>query len=182
MSLKKYVILDRDGTINKDSHGYVHRLEEFELLPGVIEGLLQFKEAGFEFIIITNQAGIARAKYTEDDMHAFNRRLTTELLQYDITIAAILFCPHHPHFSGACRCRKPDIGLVQQAQKMFDFDTSQAIFIGDKDSDIQLGRNCNGITIRVICASDDFEHHVQPDFVASDLSDAFHQLRTAGVV
>ncbi len=174
----RWLILDRDGTLNRDDNGYVHRVEDFELMSGVVSGLLQFKNAGFQFVIVTNQAGIAKGKFTEPDMMIFNYKLTHELARHGILIAATFYCRHHPEITGPCFCRKPDVGMVKQAETLFGFDSSRAIFIGDKDSDIQLGKNCGGTT--VLIKNDQYENLVEPDFRATDLLDAFNQLKASG--
>ena len=175
----KFLILDRDGTINPDK-GYVYKAEDMEFLPGVVEGLTKFKNAGFKFLVITNQAGIARAFYTEADMHRFHGKMAGELEKLGIKIEAFLFCPHHPDFTGECNCRKPEIELIKLAEQKFNFNSSEAIFIGDKDSDIEFGKNCGGLTVLV--ENDKYSNKVKPDFKTKDLSHAFDQLREAKLV
>lgn len=175
----KFLILDRDGTINPDK-GYVYKVEDMEFLPGVVDGLKKFQNAGFKFIVITNQAGIARGLYTEADMHVFHDKMSTELKRFGIEIEAFLFCPHHPEFTGDCACRKPKTGLIKSAEQRFGFNASEAIFIGDKDSDIELGKNCGGLT--VLMANDKYPNKIKPDFKAVSLSNAFDQLREAKLV
>src|SRR3990167_8457250 len=114
----KFLILDRDGTINPDK-GYVYKIEDLEFLPGAIEGFKKFQNAGFKFIVITNQAGIARNIYTKDDMHRFHDKMREELGKFGIEVEAFLFCPHHPEFTGECDCRKPKTGLIKLAEQRF---------------------------------------------------------------
>ncbi len=172
----KFLILDRDGTINIDK-GYVYKTEDLEFLPGVIEGLKKFQSVGFKFIVVTNQAGIARNIYTEADMHRFHGQMMEELKRFGIKIELFLFCPHYPEFTGECACRKPKTGLIKSAEQKFGFNASEAIFIGDKDSDIELGKNCGGLT--VLIQNDQYPNKVKPDFKARDLNHAFDQLREA---
>lgn len=170
----RFLILDRDGTINSDKR-YVYKIEDLEFLPGAIEGLKKFQNAGFKFIVVTNQAGIARKIYTEADMHKFHETMAEELNKFGIEIAAFLFCPHHPEFTGECVCRKPRTGLIKSVEQRFDFTASEAIFIGDKDSDIELGKNCGGLT--VLIENDQYPNKVKPDFKARNISHAFDQLK-----
>lgn len=171
--MNKVIILDRDGTINKDIE-YAHRVEDLQILPEVINGLTKFRDAGYKFIIITNQAGIARNFYSEVDMHKFNTGLLEELGSHGINIEAIYFCPHHPEFSEECDCRKPKTWLVEQAAQKFNFNPQESIFIGDKDSDIQLGKNCGGIT--VLIDNGQYENKIVADFRVKNLNEAFEAL------
>jgi len=148
MTKKQYVILDRDGTIIKDV-AHITKISDIEFLPHAIEGLTMMQEMGFELIIITNQAVIARKMCTYDDVVAFNEELLKHLESHGVKISATYFCPHHPEFTGECICRKPKIGMVKVAAKDFGFLPSQTIFIGDKDSDTQFGKNYGGKTILV---------------------------------
>ena len=144
----KFLIIDRDGVLVSDKV-YVHKIEDLEILPGVIEGLKKFQNAGFRFVVVTNQAGIARGLFTTEDMNKFNNELLRRLKAKGIKIEKIYHCPHHPEFSGNCECRKPNVGMARLAEKEFEFDASNAIFIGDKDSDTKLGKNCGGLTVLI---------------------------------
>ena len=120
------VFLDRDGTINMDKD-FVCRIEDFEFLPGAIEGLKLLQDAGYLLIIITNQSGIARGYYTEADFHKLNDWMLTELQEhYGVKIDAVYYCPHLPStdelvapelkkYRVSCTCRKPQIGLFEKA-------------------------------------------------------------------
>lgn len=141
----KFIILDRDGTIIKDK-GYNFRPEDIEFLPGAIEGLQNLQNAGYKFIIISNQAGIARKYYNIEAANKFNKELAAQLIGYGIKIEKIYICPHHPDITGECSCRKPNTGLALQAAKEFNINLKDAYFIGDKDCDIELGKNCGGKT------------------------------------
>ncbi len=178
-TMSKFVILDRDGTINKDT-GHTYRMEDLEILPGAIEGLQKFRDAGFKFIVVTNQAGIARGIFTLDDLNKFQTELSRHLEIHGIKIEKTYHCPHHPKFTGECLCRKPNIGLVRLAEKELKFDATESIIIGDKDSDIGLGKNCKAIT--VLIENNQYDNSVQPDFKARNLKHAFELLRTAKII
>lgn len=174
----KFIILDRDGTINKDT-GYTHKIEDLEILPDVIEGLQKFRDVGFKFIIVTNQAGIARSIFTLDDLNKFQAELSRQLEVHEIKIEKTYHCPHHPKFTGECLCRKPNTGLVKLAEKELGFDATESIVVGDKDSDIELGKNCKAITILI--ENGQYTNSVQPDFKANNLKHAFELLRTSKI-
>ena|SRR3989344_717311 len=177
--MAKFLILDRDGTINKDT-GYVYRIEDLVILPGVIEGLKKFRDAGWKLVVVTNQAGIARGLYTLNDLHRFHRHLRGVLGEQGIDIEAFCYCPHHPDITGDCACRKPKTRLVKWASRRFDFDPGYAIYIGDKDSDIQLGQNFGGIT--VLIENNQYVNVVVPNFKAKNLDHAFELLKKAQLI
>lgn len=175
----KFLILDRDGVIIADKV-YIYRIEDLKILPEVISGLRKFRDAGFKFIIVTNQAGIARGIYTAEDLDKFQTELLRRLETKGIKIEKIYHCPHHPQFTGDCECRKPNVGIIRLAEKELDFDASNAIFIGDKDSDIQLGKNCGGLT--VLIENNQYPNSVEPNFKATDLSRAFDLLKASHLI
>lgn len=114
------VFLDRDGTINEEVN-YLSKPEDLVILPGVPEALRELKEAGYLLILITNQAGIARGYYTEEDCIKLNLVLDAELKRAGAGLDAVYYCPHHPeHGIGKykihCHCRKPETGLLLQAE------------------------------------------------------------------
>lgn len=137
---KEAVFLDRDGTLNVDK-GYVHRIEDWEWIPGAIEAIVALKKAGFLVIVITNQAGIARGYYDETDMTNLHTMINEELKEHDATIDGFYHCPHHPEFGKLqkCECRKPMPGMIDKARRDFDIDLGSSWLIGDKASDIQAG-------------------------------------------
>ena len=135
---QKVIFLDRDGTINVD-HGYVYKLSDLDLLPGVVDALQLFRDKGFKFIVITNQSGIGRGFYTLSDAIRFNNALNSELGKYDLHIEEFFICPHAPE--EKCSCRKPYPFMVQEAIKKYHVDVEASYLFGDKDSDIECGEN-----------------------------------------
>lgn len=157
--MRKAVFLDRDGTINVDK-GYVHRIEDWEWIPGATDAIAALKKAGFLVIVITNQAGIARGYYTDKEVTTLHEWVNRELEKYGTRIDGFYFCPHHPEFSGECECRKPLPGLLLQAKRDFDIDFERSWLIGDKAGDIQAGRAA-GVKSILVMTGYGREHHTQ---------------------
>jgi D-glycero-D-manno-heptose 1,7-bisphosphate phosphatase len=140
IGMNRAIFLDRDGTLNVEKD-YLYKIEDFEFIDGVFETCKYFQDNGYLIIIITNQAGIARGKYTEKDFEILTKWMIKEFEKNNIKISKVYHCPHHPDFSGECECRKPNPGMLLQAKKDFDIDLSQSILVGDKNSDIEAGIN-----------------------------------------
>ncbi len=133
--MKKAIFLDRDGIINTE-RGYTHRLEDFVILPDVMEVLQFLQKQGYIFIIITNQSGIAKDLYTKDDVEQIHAYLLDEFKKHQIIISEVYYCVHHPDVSR-CICRKPDSLFVEKGLARFQIDPAQSYFIGDKDRDVE---------------------------------------------
>jgi len=163
------VFLDRDGTICKDVH-YMTDESQFEILPKVAEAIRLLNEAGLKVIVVTNQSGIARGYFTEEDLQRIHRRMLNELLKKGAKIDAIYYCPHHP--DDNCNCRKPKTGMLERAAKDFDLDLGRCFMVGDKKVDIETGRNAGCISILVpnLDTEPDAIHYA--DYVANDLYEA----------
>lgn len=141
---RRAVFLDRDGVICAE-RGYLHRREDFVFLPGVLDGLRLLAEHGYLLTVVTNQSGIARGYFTEEDYAALTRHMLDELEQAGIRLAGIRHCPHLPgakvaQFRQACQCRKPEPGMVQDLARDLDLDLAASVLVGDKASDVQAGR------------------------------------------
>jgi histidinol-phosphate phosphatase family protein len=143
MDKKKAIILDRDGTLIEDKN-YTYKIEDFELLDGVIEGL-KLLQNEFLFFIVTNQSGIGRGYYTTQDFQIFNNHLIHVLKKHKIKILKTYFCPHLKE--DRCDCRKPKTKFIDEIIKEFDVDISKSWMIGDHPSDIQFGINAGCRTI-----------------------------------
>ena len=139
MIQNKAAFLDRDGVINID-YGYVHLWENFIFHDGVISGLKNLIDLGFKIIIITNQSGIARGIFTEEQYEELTSSMLDFLKKSGIKITAIYHCPHHPDFSknsnSKCNCRKPNPGLFLKAQKKFNISMKDSLAIGDNERDL----------------------------------------------
>lgn len=139
-TLNKAIFLDRDGVINRDD-GYVYQPETFHFLPSVFEACRHFQKRGYLLVIVTNQSGIARGYYTEDDFHQLTQWMLQEFQSQGVQIAGVYYCPHHPdkglgHYLQDCQCRKPMPGMLLEAIQEHQIDPSQSIMIGDKASDM----------------------------------------------
>lgn len=140
--MTKVAFLDRDGTINVDK-SYVHRKEEFEFLPGVIDALKKLTTLGYKLIIITNQSGIARGYYSEEEYLELDKWLKSTLTDQGIEIMDSLYCPHLPDaviskYRVQCNCRKPGIALFQQVIEKYNVDVQNSIAIGDRLRDVEI--------------------------------------------
>lgn len=130
------LFLDRDGVINKEVN-YLYKQEDFEFIEGIFDLCLFYQNRGFKIIVVTNQSGIARGFYTEEQFAALTNWMNNEFEKHGVRISKVYYCPHHPEFSGKCSCRKPDIGMFVDAQKEFDIDFVHSVMVGDNERDIQ---------------------------------------------
>lgn len=175
----KFIIFDRDGTLIEDK-GYVHKIEDLKFLPNAISGLKQFRDVGCRFIIVTNQAGIARGIFTSNQLDMFHNEFIKQLKAEDINIDKIYHCPHHPDITGSCQCRKPKTKLIEEAAKRYGFSAEECIVIGDKDCDVELGLNFGSKTMLI--ENGQYKNLVRPHFKAHDLNHAFELLKKADLI
>lgn len=173
---KKAVFIDRDGTINVNVH-YLDDPDRFEMYPGVGEGLRRLQDNGFTLIVITNQSGIARGLFTEEQLSAIHERMEQELQAYGVKLDGLYYCPHHP--DEGCDCRKPNTRLFEQAIREHDIDIHKSYMIGDKYLDVAAGKKIGVKTIlipepheREECLLELDEWEAKPDYIAVDFMDA----------
>ena len=136
--------IDRDGVINEE-RGYVHRDEDFVLLPGVVEGLCRLQQAGYALVVVTNQAGIAKGLYDEVRFQGLSAYMRDLLAKKGVRLAGVYHCPHHPEglverYRCDCECRKPRPGMLLRAASELGLVFSESVLVGDKTSDIAAGR------------------------------------------
>ncbi|MBD1227795.1 MULTISPECIES: D-glycero-beta-D-manno-heptose 1,7-bisphosphate 7-phosphatase [Xenorhabdus] len=134
------VFLDRDGTINID-HGYVHEIDNFQFIDGAIEAMLELKKMGYALVLVTNQSGIARKIFTEDQFMQLTEWMDWSLADRGVDLDGIYYCPHHPEaedegYKKNCDCRKPQPGMLLDAQKTLHIDMSSSYMVGDKIEDM----------------------------------------------
>ncbi|MCQ8211985.1 D-glycero-beta-D-manno-heptose 1,7-bisphosphate 7-phosphatase [Cetobacterium somerae] len=152
--MRKVIFLDRDGTINIEK-SYLHKWEDFEFEKNAIEGLKKLKKLGYEFIVVTNQSGIGRGYYTEDDLIALNNEMMKKLKEYGIEILECFYCPHHKEkgigkYKVDCDCRKPSPGMLLEGIKKYNVDINNSYMIGDKKGDLEAGEKAGLKSILVL--------------------------------
>lgn len=143
--MEKVVFMDRDGTVNREVH-YLHRPEDLVLFPDVPEGIRRLNEHGFRVVIVTNQAGVARGYYKEEDVKNLHEYLNEELKRHGGHVDRFFYCPHHPQngigtYKQDCECRKPKTGMFRMAEAFYEIDKAHSYMIGDKLIDTEAGRN-----------------------------------------
>jgi D-glycero-D-manno-heptose 1,7-bisphosphate phosphatase len=137
---RKALILDRDGVVNREV-GYLSRVEDVEWVPGIWELCRAARDAGFVTIVVTNQSGIARGLYTEEDFHALMRWMGEQFAAEGVEMAAYYYCPHHPEhgvgkYKRDCADRKPGPGMLLRAARELDLDLAASVMVGDRCSDV----------------------------------------------
>lgn len=143
LSDQKYIFLDRDGTLDvrPPKAQYVERPEDFIWLPGAKEAVKKLKDAGYFIILVSNQAGIAMGRMTDEDVALVNEKMQDDLLAIGACIDAIYYCPHG--WDSTCSCRKPKPGMLYQAQKDYSINLPECYLIGDDERDIQTAENAD---------------------------------------
>lgn len=193
---RKAVFLDRDGVIN----AYVYdsefgtfdspaRPEQFRLLPGVAEAVAKLNDAGLLTIVVSNQPGVAKGRFTPALLEAVTGKMKTLLQEAGGKLDAVYYCPHHPEgkvdsYRQSCQCRKPNAGLLQQAAREWDIDLDGSYTVGDGVVDVLAGRQAGTKTIFVsprkcyVC-SEISQRDVWPDWVVGNLSEGVELIRKA---
>ncbi len=143
---KRFLLLDRDGTLIVDKD-YLSDPDQVEFFEGVPEALRVLRNQGWGIIVVTNQSGITRGLFTIAEVKAVHARIEAMLIPYGASIDAFYICPHLP--DEGCTCRKPNPGMALQAAEDFGFDPGDAVVVGDKESDLELGRNIGAKTVLV---------------------------------
>ncbi|MEY8339182.1 D-glycero-beta-D-manno-heptose 1,7-bisphosphate 7-phosphatase [Lachnospiraceae bacterium 62-35] len=143
--MEKVVFMDRDGTVNQETH-YLHRPEDLVIFDDVPAAIRRLNQQGFRVVIVTNQAGVARGYYGEEDVKRLHEFMNEELEKEDAHIDQFFYCPHHPEngigrYKKDCTCRKPKTGMFKMAEAFYQVDKKHSYMIGDKLIDTQAGRN-----------------------------------------
>ena len=165
--------MDRDGVITEE-RGYLKNADEMIVYDYSRECVQILHNLGYLVIVITNQSGVARGFFSEDELKMMNMRLIN-----DTAVDAVYYCPHHPDgkikkYRKSCDCRKPNIGLIEIACKEYDIDLTRSYFIGDRECDIKTGWNAGikTILVRTGYGSEEEKKGLHSDYVVNDLRDA----------
>ncbi len=180
-SLKPAVFLDRDGTIIEDVH-YLKDKKDLKLIQGTAEALKRLKKMNFLTFLVTNQSGVARGYFDEDNVSIINNELNSLLEKENASLDSIYYCPHHPkgaieEYAKQCNCRKPATGMIDSAIKDFEnIDIKNSYVIGDKFIDVELAHNagCKGILVKTGHGLNEIEKNKDKaaDYIANDITDA----------
>ncbi|MFN6964939.1 MAG: D-glycero-alpha-D-manno-heptose-1,7-bisphosphate 7-phosphatase [Pyrinomonadaceae bacterium] len=165
--------IDRDGTLIEEVN-FLSRVEDLKLFDFTADALRRLKDAGFLIVVVTNQSGIGRGIYEEAAMHSIHREMQRRL---DHAIDAFYFCPHLP--DAGCRCRKPRLGMIEDAVASFNIDLGSSWMIGDKRLDVETGHNAGIRTamVKTGYGRDELERlDKMPDVAAAHLLDAVAEI------
>lgn len=174
--LRRAVFLDRDGTVIEDMVFSVDPAG-IRALPGALEAMRRLLNAGYLLVIITNQSGVARGLFSEQDLQAFHNHLKTWFGEQGVEVADIYYCPHYPDgevepYAIECECRKPEPAMLLRAAREHGIDLAQSWMIGDRPADVGTGRAAGCRTIRVLTGPPPVEGDPEPDFIADNLAAA----------
>ncbi|VFP84090.1 D-glycero-beta-D-manno-heptose-1,7-bisphosphate 7-phosphatase [Candidatus Erwinia haradaeae] len=171
------IFVDRDGTINLD-HGYVFQIDHFQFIDGIINAMQELILMGFSLVIVTNQSGIARGVFTITQFIILTTWMKKSLLEHDVHIDGVYFCPHHPmaaikEWRQLCSCRKPKPGMLLTAKKELHIDMSASYMIGDKIEDMQAAQAA-GVGKNILVRSGKVipeEHIHSADYILNSFKD-----------
>ena len=149
------LFLDRDGVINVD-HAYVYRPEDFDFMPGIFELVARAGAAGYPVVVVTNQSGIGRGYYGEDDFERLTQWMRARFAERGGRLDAVYHCPHHPRdalepWRRDCPDRKPAPGMLLRARDALDVDLAHSVLVGDRPSDLEAARRA-GVGTRLLFA------------------------------
>lgn len=162
--------LDRDGTLNVEVN-YLHRIENFEWVPGAPEAIKRLNELGLPVLVVTNQAGVAHGHFPEEQIERLHTFMQEELAEIGARIDAFYYCPYHPEgevekYRKQSACRKPNPGMFEQAVGEWTVDPTRSFVVGDKNSDLIPGNALGMTTLRVRTGHDNQdEDDTVPDHV-----------------
>lgn len=179
MQHKFAVFVDRDGTINVDVD-FLSSPSQLQLIPRSAEAIRELNDLGIPVVVITNQSGIARGLYSENDLHAVHDAMDNELKKSGAAVLDYFYCPHHPveglpQYRIECDCRKPKPGMLNKAKAKYGFNLSRSFVVGDKCIDVQAGKSVGAVSIQVATGYGEKEKELcseERDYYAVDLYDA----------
>jgi D-glycero-D-manno-heptose 1,7-bisphosphate phosphatase len=150
--VSKALFLDRDGVVNVEKN-YLHKIEDFELMSGIFDVCRMYQDQGYLIIIVTNQSGISRGYYSEEDFAHLSQWMIGHFKDSGITITRIYHCPHHESIDGVCECRKPEPGMFLEAQREYGLDMENSVMIGDNERDIEASLRA-GIGMNILLSAE----------------------------
>jgi len=163
--VRKAIFLDRDGVINQERGDYTYRIDQFHFNPGVFEALKRAQNKGYMLIVITNQGGIAKKRYTHEDVDRVHDYMLKEFKKHGIVVQEVYYCPHHSD-SENCLCRKPKPLLIEKALARFQVNPVASFFVGDRDRDIEAAERARikGIKINSNDNLNDYFSQIIPGY------------------
>ena len=176
-SNKRFVLLDRDGTINEEI-GYVLHPDELRLLPGVAQALHELQDLGLGLVVLTNQSPIGRGMLSAAELDAIHDRLRELLAEEGVMLDGIEVCPHRP--DEGCACRKPGTLMAERAAETFGFDPAEGWMVGDHAGDMRLGRAVGARTYLVLTGHGEEEIERtggDADYIVDDFAEAAALIR-----
>lgn len=175
MLSQKAIFLDRDGVINVEKD-YAYKIDDFEFLPGVFEAVKHFNELGFIVVVVTNQSGIARGYYTDNDFWRLTEYMLKEFEKHEAKIIRVYHCPHGPN--DGCNCRKPLPGMFLAAKNELNIDMQNSWMVGDKEGDIEAALAAEvGHTILVRSGHEIDEANTKANFVVNGIFDTISVIK-----
>lgn len=180
--MRPAVFLDRDGTLIREAE-YLKDPAGVELLAGTVAGLRALRAAGYALVVTSNQSGVARGYFDEENVRQVNTRLRELLAAQQADVDAVYYCPHHPRgsvpaYARECDCRKPAPGMILAATKDLDLDPASSWVVGDKDLDVIFGKKLGLKTVLVLTGygaetrRQGFAPGQEPDVISADLAAA----------
>jgi len=173
--VKRALFLDRDGVINEDT-GYVHRIDEFRFVEGIFDLCRAAIAADLSIFVVTNQAGIGRGLFSEEQFHTLNSWMVARFADQGVKIDKVYFCPHHPEhgigqYKRDCFCRKPNPGMILRARDDHGICLQNSVLIGDKEWDI-IAAKMAGVGTTILISVADAQPSQKPEFHFKDLKEA----------
>ena len=183
---QKCIFLDRDGTLNV-YRGLISKIDDFVLEEGVSAAIKKINSSEWLCVVVTNQPVVARGMCSIEDLNEIHKKMETLLGKVGAYLDDVFFCPHHPDkgfpeenlaYKIKCHCRKPDIGMLEQAAEKYNIDLSESWIVGDTTMDIQTGQNAGCHTALVMTgeAGKDGKFNVKPEITGSTLPEIINKI------
>jgi D-glycero-D-manno-heptose 1,7-bisphosphate phosphatase len=170
----KTIFLDRDGVVNKEVR-YLYKLSDFEFIDGIFDACLYFQKLGYEIVIVTNQSGITRGYYNENDYQKLTEWMLGQFNDNGINILDTFYCPHGPE--SLCECRKPKPGMLIEAKDKYNISMKDSWMIGDSESDIKAA-NAAGISKTILVRSGHLVDESNSKFIVDSIKQSKEAIKT----